>query len=94
MLTPGGGAWTSNLRDGEPITARLRGRNVHLIPELVRTPDDAESLLRRMLEVNSSLATFVPFIESDGTIEPATLETALRHGFCVVRWHRHDAGTA
>jgi hypothetical protein len=94
MLTPGGGRWTSNLRDGEPITARLRGRDVRLVPELVQAPKDVDSLLRRMLERNPRLATFVPFIEPDGTIDPATLETALQYGFCVVRWHQHDAGPA
>lgn len=92
MLTPGGGRWTSNLRDGGPITVRLRGRDVSLIPELVRTPKDVDALLHRMLERNSRLATFVPFIEPDGAIEPAKLETALQYGFCVVRWHQHHAG--
>ena len=52
----------------------------------------AESLLRRMLELNSRLANFVPFIDPDGTIEPGKLQTALQYGFCVVRWHQHDAG--
>src|SRR4029453_12936015 len=28
LLTPGGGSWTRNLRDGEPVTIRLRGRDV------------------------------------------------------------------
>src|SRR3954464_11660012 len=28
LLTPGGGRWTDNLRDGEPVPVRLRGKDV------------------------------------------------------------------
>ena len=86
LLTPGGGRWTDNLRDGEPVPVRLRGRQVQARPELVREPDEADRLLRRMFERSRSVARFIPFMEADGTIDRSKLETALRFGFCVVRW--------
>jgi hypothetical protein len=55
-------------------------------PDLVRDPDEADRLLRRMFERSRSVARFIPFMESDGTIDRSKLETALRFGFCVVRW--------
>ena len=87
LLTPGGGRWTDNLRDGEPVPVRLRGRDVVARPDLVRDPDEVDRLLRRMYERSSSVARFIPFMERDGTIDRTKLETALRFGFRVVRWH-------
>ena len=86
LLTPGGGRWTDNLRDGEPVPVRLRGRDVVARPDLVRDPDEADRLLRRMFERSRSVARFIPFMEPDGTIDRSKLETALNFGFCVVRW--------
>jgi hypothetical protein len=76
----------SYVRDGEPVPVRLRGRQVMGRPDLVRDPDEADRLLRRMFERSRSVARFIPFMESDGTIDRSKLETALRFGFCVVRW--------
>jgi hypothetical protein len=87
LLTPGGGRWTRNLHEGQPVAIRLRGRSIEAKPELVRDPDEVERLLRRMLAANHRLASFVPFIERDGTIDRTKLELALGHGFCIVRWH-------
>src|SRR5215212_1948173 len=87
LLTPGGGRWTDNLRDGEPVPVRLRGRDVVARPDLVRDPDEVDRLLRRMYERSSSVARFIPFMGPDGTIDRTKLETALRFGFRVVRWH-------
>ncbi len=87
LLTPGGGRWTRNLRDGEPVQLHLAGRDVTARPDLVRDPDEVDRLLRHILTKNPRAARFVPFIEPDGTIDPAKLETALAHGFCIVRWH-------
>jgi deazaflavin-dependent oxidoreductase (nitroreductase family) len=86
LLTPGGGRWTDNLRDGEPVPVRLRGRDVVARPDLVRDPDEVDRLLRRMYERSSSVARFIPFMGPDGTIDRTKLETALRFGFRVVRW--------
>ena len=91
LLTPGGGRWTRNLHDGEPVELRVAGRGVVARPELVRDPDQVEQLLRRMLKANPRLTTFVPFIDRDGTIDAGALANALRYGFCVVRW-RPDGG--
>jgi hypothetical protein len=87
LLTPGGGKWKLNLRDGEPVHLRLRGRDIVARPELVRGTGDVETLLGRMLAANPRLASFVPFVERDGTVDRAKLQNALDHGFCVVRWH-------
>ncbi|HWG14844.1 MAG TPA: hypothetical protein VG268_16365 [Streptosporangiaceae bacterium] len=38
IVTPGGGRWKLNLRDGHPVTLRLRGRDVLARPELVSDP--------------------------------------------------------
>lgn len=88
LLTPGGGRWKLNLRDGEPITVRLRGKLVRLRPEQVRDPDEVERLLGYMLSQNQRLASFVPFVGKDGTIDRQVLENAVQHGFRVVRWER------
>lgn len=88
LLTPGGGRWKLNLRDGEPITARLRGRLVRLRPELVRDPDQVQRLLGYMFSQNRRLAAFVPIVGKDGTVDRPALENAVRHGFCIVRWQR------
>src|SRR5947207_7874353 len=45
LLTPGGGRWKLNLREGEPVRIRLRGRDVLARPELVRDLDEVERLL-------------------------------------------------
>jgi deazaflavin-dependent oxidoreductase (nitroreductase family) len=87
LLSPGGGRWTSNLRDGEPVAVRLRGHDATAHPELVRDFAEVDRLLRLMARKNPRLASFVPFIGRDGTIDQHQLETALDHGFCVVRWH-------
>jgi deazaflavin-dependent oxidoreductase (nitroreductase family) len=87
LLSPGGGRWTLNLREGEPVPIRLLGRDVVGRPEFIRDPDEVERALRKMLAHNRRLTSFVPFIERDGTIERSKLATALDHGFCIIRWN-------
>jgi hypothetical protein len=87
LLTPGGGKWKLNLREGERIKVRLEGRDVEARPELVRNADEVERLLRYMMTKNRRLASFVPFVERDRAIDRGKLETALSHGFAIVRWH-------
>jgi deazaflavin-dependent oxidoreductase (nitroreductase family) len=87
LLTPGGGRWTRNLRDGEPVTVRLRGSDLTARLELVRDPDEVDRLLRLMRDRNPRLVSFVPFLERDAPIDRAKLETALGYGFCVVSSH-------
>jgi hypothetical protein len=86
LLTPGGGRWTRNLRDGVPIELHLAGRDVTAQPELVQGADEVERLLGRILTINPRAVRFVPFVGADGTIDRATLENAVAHGFCIVRW--------
>jgi hypothetical protein len=70
------------------VEMRVGGRRVVARPELVSDPEEVERLLRQMLADNRRLASFVPFVERDGTIDRAILVNAVGPGLCVVRWHR------
>jgi deazaflavin-dependent oxidoreductase (nitroreductase family) len=87
LLTPGGGRWTENLRDGEPVRLTLRGRSVTASPELVRDQGDVSRLFDAMAARNPALRRFVPIPRSaDGRLDPDRLAQAIRYGFCIVRW--------
>jgi F420H(2)-dependent quinone reductase len=77
LLTPGGGRWKLNLREGEPIRIRLRGRHVLARPEFVRNVDEVERLLRKMMALNPRITSFVPFLGRDGSLD---------RGLSIVRW--------
>ena len=88
LLTPGGGRWTLNLRDGRPVRLRLRGRDVSARPELVTDPAEVERLLGAIARENPRAAKFVPIPRlPDGRLDPEVLTAAIDHGFCIVRWH-------
>jgi hypothetical protein len=87
LLTPGGGAWTRNLREDTAVPARINGKTVRLRPELVRDPDEVVRLLGLMAESNPRITSFVPFFDKDG-IDRTKLDNALSYGFRVVRWRR------
>jgi deazaflavin-dependent oxidoreductase (nitroreductase family) len=93
LLTPGGGRWTLNLAGGRPARIRLRGRDVPARPELVTDHAEAERLLEVIAEKNPRAARFIPIPRRpDGRLDPGILDTALRHGFCIVRWHIAELG--
>ena len=88
LLTPGGGRWTLNLTDERPVRIRLRGHEVASRPELVAEPAELERLLGVIAAKNPRAAKFVPIPrDPDGRLDPDALDAALRHGFCIVRWH-------
>lgn len=88
LLTPGGGRWTLNLAGARPTRIRLRGRDEAARPELVTDPAEVERLLEVIAEKNPRAARFIPIPRRpDGGLDPGILGTALRHGFCIVRWH-------
>jgi hypothetical protein len=58
LLTPGGGNWKWNLRDGQPVRIRLRGRDVLAQPELIKDPDEIERLLAVMAAANPTVSAF------------------------------------
>jgi deazaflavin-dependent oxidoreductase (nitroreductase family) len=88
LLTPGGGRWTLNLRDGRPVRIRLRGRDVAARPELVTGPGEVERLLGVIARENPRAARFVPIPRlPDGRLDPEVLGTAIANGFGIVRWH-------
>jgi hypothetical protein len=88
LLTPGGGKWKLNLQEGRPERIRLRGRDVLARPELVRDLDEIERLLGVMTAANPRVSTFVAIPTGpDGRLDRARLETAVKYGFRIVRWH-------
>jgi hypothetical protein len=94
MLTPGGGRWTRNLRDGEPVRIRLGGRDLTVRPELARDPDLVDRLLSVMTAANPSVAKFMPLPrDAEGKLDRAALENAIAHGFCIVRWRPDTASS-
>ena len=88
LLTPGGGRWTRNLRDTEPVRIRLRGRDVSAEPELIRDHGEVQRLLALMAADNPRLKKFIPIPTTpSGQLDPSALAAAIDHGFCIVRWH-------
>lgn len=95
LLTPGGGRWKLNLRDGRPERIRLRGHDVQARPELVSDPAEIERLLAIMTAANPMVAGFVRIPSGpDGRLDPARLGAAIAHGFRVVRWHIDEPAEA
>ncbi|MHB1594477.1 MAG: nitroreductase/quinone reductase family protein [Streptosporangiaceae bacterium] len=89
LLTPGGGRWTRNLAGGRPVRIRLGGRDRPVRPELVTGHAEVERLLGVITEKNPRAARFIPIPRRPGgRLDPDALDAALRHGFCIVRWHR------
>jgi hypothetical protein len=88
LLTPGGGNWKWNLKDGVPVRIRLRGRDLFARPDLVGDVDEIEQLLETMVAANPRVTSFVGIPRGpDGRLDRARLETAVRYGFRIVRWH-------
>ena len=89
LLTPGGGRWTRNLAGGRPVRIRLGGHDRPVRPELVTGPAEVERLLGVITDKNPRAARFIPIPRGPGgRLDPDALDAALRHGFCIVRWHR------
>jgi hypothetical protein len=88
LLTPGGGKWKLNLQAGRPERIRLRGRDVLARPELASDPDEIERLLGVMTAANPRVSTFVGIPKGpDGRLVRGRLQTAVKYGFRIVRWH-------
>ncbi len=88
LLTPGGGKWKWNVQDGQPVRIRLRGRDVFAQPELIQDIDEIERLLAVMTAANPGVNAFVGIPKGpDGRLDRNRLETAVRYGFRIVRWH-------
>ncbi len=87
LLTPGGGRWKLNLKPGECVRVRLRGRDVLARPELIRDANQIELLLRRMKEVNPRITSFVAVGGAGGEIDRERVLNAVNFGFALIRWH-------
>ena len=92
LLTPGGGRWTRNLAGGRTARIRLRGRDLPARAELVTDAAEVERLLGVIAAENPRASRFIPIPRrADGRLDPDALDAALRHGFCIVRWHLPQA---
>jgi hypothetical protein len=87
LLTPGGGKWKLNLREGQSVHIKLRGREVLARPELIEDGAEVERLLRLMMAVNPRVTAFVPVLGTDGQIDRSKVEAAVGYGFRIIRWH-------
>jgi hypothetical protein len=88
LLTPGGGNWKLNLRPDQPVTLRLRGHDVHVLPELVNDPEEIARLLGILSAANPRANAFMAIRKTpDGQYDPDSLDAAIKHGFTIVRWH-------
>ena len=87
LLTPGGGRWTRNLNEGEPVRIRLKGRDITARPQLIGEPSQVEGLLGVMAAANPMLNRFVPIPKTpEGRLDPPSLSNAIENGFRIVRW--------
>jgi deazaflavin-dependent oxidoreductase (nitroreductase family) len=88
LLTPGGGKWKLNLRENQPVRIRLRGQDVFARPEFVKDPDEIERLIEVMTVANPTVGAFVGIPkDSEGRLDCGRLETVVKYGFMIVRWH-------
>jgi hypothetical protein len=88
LLTPGGGKWKLNLREDQPVRIRLLGHDVFARPEFVKGPDEVERLIGVMAAANPTVGTFVGIPKGpDGRLDRSRLESALKYGLVIVRWH-------
>jgi hypothetical protein len=88
LITPGGGKWKLNLREDQPVQIRLRGNDVSARPEFIKDLDEIERLIRVMTAVNPTVGAFVGIPKgADGRLDRGRLETAVKYGFMIVRWH-------
>jgi hypothetical protein len=88
LLTPGGGRWTLNLKNGRKVRLRLRGRDVPAHADLVAEPAEVERLLGVIAVGNPRAMRYIPIPRrDDGRLEPSALAAAIGHGFRIVRWH-------
>ena len=91
LLTPGGGRWTLNLKNGRKVRLRLRGRNVPAHADLVADPAQVERLLGVIAVGNPRAMRYIPIPRrDDGRLDPDALAAAIGHGFRIVRWHLGD----
>jgi hypothetical protein len=71
---------------------RVRGRDILLAHELVRDPLEVDRLLGIMSAKNPSVQRFTPIPkQADGHYDRERLDSAIQHGFGIVRWSPHDA---
>ncbi len=87
LLTPGGGKWTLNLVEGQPVRVRLRGHDVEARPEIISDLDEVERLLGVITDANPTAGRFVGISKGpDGRLDRERLAVAVQYGFRIIRW--------
>jgi len=86
LLTPGGGRWKLNLREGVPVRVRLLGHDNSALPHIIREAGDVAATVKVMAQRSAGIAAFIPFADRDGEVDRAAMALALARGFCIVRW--------
>ena len=87
LITPGGGRWKRNLVEGQPVTIRLRGRDVVAYPEVTKTVPETEELLTLMMAENPAVSRYTGIPRgADGHPDQARVARAFDYGFRIVRW--------
>jgi hypothetical protein len=95
LLTPGGGNWKANLKEGQPVNIRFRGHDVTARAELIGDVDQVDELLGVLVTKNPRSAGFIRIPRHpDGRFDRSALENAVRFGFRIVRWSPADAESA
>lgn len=78
--------WVRNLRTGEPVTIRLRGKQIVADVDVLTTEGEVTAAYARMAQGNRNFATFNGIaLGADGTPDPADLRAAWRGGARAVR---------
>ena len=80
------GRWWKNLRAGEPVTVRLRGRDVRGVAEAVTDPAEVERVLRAMLRRFPRYGRFAGVgVGPDGAPDPEDVARSVANGRVAVR---------
>ncbi|MHB1538095.1 MAG: PNPOx family protein [Solirubrobacteraceae bacterium] len=95
LLTPGGGKWKLHLIEGRAVRIRLLGRDIRARPEIAGDLDEVQRLYGVMTAIDPMVTRFVDVPRSpDGQLDRSRLETAVHHGFRIVRWHPEEPAEA
>ncbi len=86
LLIPGGGAWKTNLENGQTVRVWFRGLERRASPEVIRDLDEVQELVAFMMAANPAVSRFIGVPKQrDGRPDSEKLERAVRGGFALVR---------
>ena len=86
LLVGTGANWRRNIRPGDPIRVRLRGKDIRTEAEVITDEDIAADLYPVIVTANPTHGRFAGInLESDGTVNRTDLHRALTNGVAIVR---------